>query len=63
MMTIPPDVADDLLLISSTPDDHFHACRDTPAHGRHKKVHERIAALLTEGRLAACQMTGSGVPQ
>lgn len=25
--------------------------------GRHDNVHERFAALLTEGRLAACQMT------
>jgi predicted nucleic acid-binding protein len=25
--------------------------------GRHGKVHERFAALLAEGRLAACQMT------
>ena len=25
--------------------------------GRNKAVHERFAALLTEGRLAACQMT------
>jgi predicted nucleic acid-binding protein len=25
--------------------------------GRHKEVHERFANLLTEGRLAACQMT------
>lgn len=25
--------------------------------GRHRAVHERFAALLTEGRLAACQMT------
>jgi predicted nucleic acid-binding protein len=25
--------------------------------GRHRAVHDRFAALLTEGRLAACQMT------
>jgi hypothetical protein len=29
-MTIPPDAVDDLLVISSTPDDHFHACWNTP---------------------------------
>ena len=25
--------------------------------GRHASVHDKFAALLTEGRLAACQMT------